>query len=193
MGKVTVINKSRKECTCNKCRKVIPVGSKYFRGELNFARPIIRCADCGLQSWEVTTSDYQLSVGAIVYRWQEDYSVDMYGLSDIISSLEEIRDDLQSRLDNMPEGLQEGEIGTLLQDRIDSLDSAIDELNDIDEDYIKEEVVDEYETPYDSEKSSEDDENDSEVEWDDDNEDMQSAFTEKLQDAIEEALSNIEI
>lgn len=50
MGKVTIIKKSRKECKCGKCGNIIPVGSRYYRGELNFARDIIRCDSCKLES-----------------------------------------------------------------------------------------------------------------------------------------------
>jgi hypothetical protein len=47
---------------------------------------------------------------------------------DVISSLEEIRDQCQESLDNMPEGLQQGSTGELLQERIDAMDSAISEF-----------------------------------------------------------------
>lgn len=144
MGKVKIINKSRKEFKCNRCGKVIPAGSKYYKGEINFGPTIVRCEECKLESWEVTTSDYQLSVGQLVYRWRDDYSI-MEGVNeDIASALEEIRDDLQDRLDNMPEGLQYGDTGQLLQDRIDSLDSAIDDLNNIDVDTMKQDIADEF-------------------------------------------------
>ena len=181
MGTVKIINKSRKETRCMKCGNIIPVGSKYYRGELNFARDIIRCDTCKLEAWEVTTSDYQLRVGALVYKWGETYDLSISGVEEIISELEDIRDDLQDKLDNMPEGLQQGDTGQLLQDRIDSLESAIDELSSIDEDCIKEEIASEY--------GSEDDE---EPEYDEDNAEMVEAFEEKISDAIDEALGCIE-
>lgn len=195
MGKVTIVAKSRKEFKCNKCRKDIPVGSKYYRGELNFARPIIRCADCGLESWEVTTSDFQLSVGRIANKWREDFDASADGVNDIISSLEEIRDDLECRLDNMPEGLRDADTGCLLQERIDMLESVISDLEDIDEDTLKEEVLDEYEPDSDEDiksESEDDDDDDEEKEWDDENEDLTSALAEKYEEYIDEALSNIE-
>lgn len=144
MGKVSIINKSRKEFKCNKCGKVIPAGSKYYKGEINFGPTIVRCEECKLESWEVTTSDYQLSVGQIVYRWRDDYNLEEGVNEDIASALEEIRDDLQDKLDNMPEGLQEGDVGQLLQERIDALDSAIEDLNSFDLDDAKQEIADEY-------------------------------------------------
>ena len=143
MGKIYKVEKSRKEYTCGRCRTKIEKGQPYLRGELNFSRPIIRCCKCGLQPWEVTTSDYQLSVGEIVYRWQDNYEVSEEGRDDLVGELESIRDDLQGRLDNMPEGLQEGDTGMMLQDRIDCLESAISELEEIDfEDDFGDEDID---------------------------------------------------
>ena len=141
MGKITRVMKSRKEYTCGRCRKTIEVGQPYLRGDLNFSKPVIRCCKCGLQPWEVTTSDYQLSVGEIVYHWQDNYDVSEEGRDEIVSELETIRDDLQDRLDNMPEGLQQGDTGQLLQDRIDSLEAAISDLENID--FDDEEEMDE--------------------------------------------------
>lgn len=143
MGKITKVQKSRKEYTCGRCRKKIEVGQPYLRGDLNFSRPVIRCCKCGLQPWEVTTSDYQLSVGEIVYRWQDNYDVSEEGRDSLIADLEEIRDDLQGRLDNMPEGLQEGDAGQLLQERIDCLESAISDLESIDFEIDEDEEMDE--------------------------------------------------
>ena len=80
----------------------------------------------------MTTSDYQLSVGEVVYRWQDNYDVSEDGRDGIISDLESIRDEQQERLDNMPEGLQQGDTGMLLQDRIDQLEAAISDLENID-------------------------------------------------------------
>lgn len=155
MGKVQVIQKSRKECKCNKCGRIIPVGSKYYKGEINFGPTIRRCESCGLEAWEVTTSDYQLQVGEIVYRWQDNYSKDQNGVEEIVSELESIRDDLQDRLDNMPEQLQEADTGMLIQERIEMLEDAISELENIDEDSIKEEKLREYAEQFDFDEDSE--------------------------------------
>lgn len=57
-------------------------------------------------------------------------------VSDITSELENLKDECQSSLDNMPEGLQENSSsGQLLQERIDALDSAVSELESVDIDY----------------------------------------------------------
>lgn len=193
MGKVQIIKKSRKEQRCSKCGKVIPVGSRYYKGLLNFHPDINRCTSCGLESWEVTTSDYQLQVGQIVYRWQDTYGVGTNSAEDISSELESIRDELQDKLDNMPEQLQESDSGMLLQERIESLESAIDELENIDIESLQESVLEEcYET-----------EDDEEVDWDElmddesvDDEtkyELSNALDEKISEEIESALSEINI
>lgn len=187
MGKVKKITKSRKECRCSKCRKVIPAGSSYLKGEINFHLPIVRCIACGLKGWEVTTSDYLLHVGAIVYEWSKTYTADSSGIEDIILDLEEIRENLQDNLDNMPEGLQQGDTGEMLQSRIDSLEFAVSELEDIEEDELVEEVI--------SDNSDED--NDYIQEWNDIPDELESQYEEFLQqkyvEYIDAALENIEM
>ena len=197
MGKINVVQKSRKEHKCSKCGATIAVGQKYYRGELNFAKPIIRCDKCKLESWEVTTSDYQKSVGEIVYKWRENFGVEEETAEQLSDELECIRDDLQDRLDNMPEGLQEGDIGQLLQERIDNVESCIDDLTSIDIDTIKSEVVsginsreelisipedgdsDDYDTIFDANESLQ--------------EEMTRYFTDLLSSAIDDALSYLEV
>lgn len=152
MGRITRVQKSRKEHTCGRCHKKIEVGQSYLRGDLNFSRPIIRCCKCGLDYWEVTTSDYQLSVGEVVYRWHYNYEANEEGRDSIVSDLDNIREELQYRLDSMPESLQYAETGELLQQRIDCLDSAISELQEIyfeDSDY-DEDCEDRYQEEIDS-------------------------------------------
>lgn len=206
MGKVQVITKSRKEYKCSKCGKVIPAGSRYYKGEINFGPTIIRCTECGLEHWEVTTSDYQLRAGEIVYRWRENYDTSEDGIASIVSDLEELRDELQDRLDNMPEGLQEGDIGQLLQERIDALDSAISDLESIDIDTIQEDALSDYRSDLDFEEDDSDLDEDSLQDYSDveeylkskDREDdwteLESEVEEAIGEAIEEALtSNIDV
>lgn len=188
MGKVQIIQKSRKEHKCKKCGKVIPVGSKYYKGSINFHPDIIMCTDCKLECWEVTTSDYQLQVGEIIYRWQENYGIDESTADNIASDLEGIRDELQDKLDNMPEQLQDSDTGTLLQERIDSLESAIDELNNIDIDMLKNDVIEEEcdteeELSWDELLSSDDVKEDILIE----------CFNNKMVEAIDEIMSTIEM
>ena len=49
-------------------------------------------------------------------------------LNDCISEIESVRDEYQESLDNMPEGLQQGDTGQQIQEKIDELESFIGEL-----------------------------------------------------------------
>lgn len=47
------------------------------------------------------------------------------------SELESLKDDTQGKFDNMPEGLQQGDTGTLLSERVDNVDSLINDLDGV--------------------------------------------------------------
>lgn len=89
-----------------------------------------------------------------LYSIQEDIEslttddLDQSTIDDLVGRLEELRDEAQDSLDNMPEQLQEGDVGQMLQERVDNVEDAISELEgldmEIDEDAIREEVNDEY-------------------------------------------------
>ena len=130
--------KARKEYKCSKCGEIIKVGNVYLKGTPFRRSPVIRCTKCGLRSWELSSSDYIQGVGRVCDCWEEDYDCDEDTAQSIADELSNIKDDVQSSLDNMPEGLQEGDTGQLLQERIDNLDCAISDLEAIDYDSIKE-------------------------------------------------------
>lgn len=78
----------------------------------------------------IISDDYIRNVGAIVEDWHEDYEIQDGVWDDIADALEEIKDECEERLYNMPEQLQEADSGMILQERIDTLESAIDGLRD---------------------------------------------------------------
>lgn len=182
MNKIQLINKSRKEYVCGRCHSIIPAGSSYYKGELNFSKPVIRCTKCKLESWEVTTSDYIKSVGEIVYHWQENYPItkEFDSHEGILSELEDIRDDIEERFNNIPESLHDAEIGEILQDRIDQLNEAINILETVDIEDIEADLAEDYNDP---------DTNDIDPISGDYTEDLDSAYV----DAIDVALSMLEI
>lgn len=92
--------------------------------------PIIRCTHCGLRSYELSTSDYVRRVGAIVEEWSENYALEDGVWEAIAEELSAIKDDCEESLENIPYELQDGEVGTLLQERIESLDDCISQLTD---------------------------------------------------------------
>lgn len=141
MGKVQYIKKARKQWKCNKCLSIIEVGESYYKGEINFGPTIVRCTKCRLQHWEVTTSEYSLRVGEFVNTWADEADLHDGLPEELASELEGIRDEVQERLDNMPEQLQYSPTGELLQERIDALESAQSDLECIDVDDIKRSAV----------------------------------------------------
>jgi len=140
MAKIQTVSKCRKEQRCGKCGKTIEVGSPYVYAEPAFRAKIVRCTTCGLKPYETSSSEFIQTIGALQDKWQEEYTGDT-AAEDIASTLEELRDQAQDSLDNMPEQLQYSESGELLQERIDSLEDAISELEGIDIDDIKQEVI----------------------------------------------------
>lgn len=53
-------------------------------------------------------------------------------IENIVSDLENLRDEAQERFDNIPESLQQAEVGQTLENRISSVEDAISELENID-------------------------------------------------------------
>lgn len=49
-----------------------------------------------------------------------------------VSDLQELADDCRSKFDNMPEGLQQGDTGQLLEQRADAIESYISDLESVD-------------------------------------------------------------
>lgn len=168
---------ARKEYTCSKCNTIIKKGDKYFRGDRFMASPIIRCQKCGIHSWECSSSEYTQTVGSVCDCWEETYGVNEDTVQSIIDELETLRDNCQDNLDNMPEGLQEGDTGQLLQERIDQLEDVISELESIDYDTIKENCEMDIETEEGSPEYQEE---------------LEGEITSRLTDDINEALSQLD-
>lgn len=169
--------KARKEYKCSKCGEVIKVGDTYLKGTPFRRSPVIRCIKCGLRGWELSSSEYVQGVGRVCECWEEDYGCDEDTAQSIADELSNILDDTQDSLDNMPEGLQEGDTGQLLQERIDNLDEAISELESIDYESIKEGELGD--TDYDSMS-------------DEAKEEMDTRIETALTDAINEALGGLD-
>ena len=134
--------KARKEYKCSKCGEVIKIGDTYLKGTPFRRSPVIRCTECGLRSWELSSSDYIQGVGRVCDCWEEDYGCDEDTAQSIADELDSIKEQCQDSLDNMPEGLQEGDTGQLLQERIDNLEYAISDLEAIDYGTLKENAKD---------------------------------------------------
>lgn len=194
MARIERIKKSArgKDLKCSKCGKPINVGDEYLKATPYKRSPIIRCTSCGLKSYETSGSEYVKECGSLVEDWRDSFSANADGVSEIVSTLEDLRDQCQESLDNMPEALQSGDTGQMLQDRIDNLESVIEELNNIDEEDCRSEAEEEvatdmgeYDPDSDDYKSEEDYQNAFDEALDDKTEDM-------FADKIDEALGQLE-
>lgn len=132
MGKVEFVKSARKERKCSKCGKDILKGNSYYKGVINFHPDIVRCCNCGLQYWEVTTSDFLYSVGEIANCWSELYGIDAGAVDELKDAIENLRDEQEEKLDNLPDSLRDAPTGELLQERYDNLDDVYNELDNID-------------------------------------------------------------
>jgi predicted RNase H-like nuclease (RuvC/YqgF family) len=129
---------------------------------------------------QLTQSNYLSQLYGIQDRMDElsfDEPEDLESILDEFKSdLENLKDECQNSLDNMPESLQSSPTGELLQERIDALDNAISEFDNIDTDY---------EDPDDEELKGELDEDATQ-------EDIDNLRQEKKQEWIDEKISDIQ-
>lgn len=86
---------------------------------------------------QLTTSPFL----SALYALEDDLpdAMEAADLEDLVNQLEELRDECETSLSNMPESLQYSPTGELLQERIDGLQSWIDEIASIDTSPLEEE------------------------------------------------------
>lgn len=103
--------------------------------------------------------------------------------SDIVSEISDLRDETENSLSNMPDSLQYGPTGELLQERIDALESWESEIDgiecDVDVDSIRSDVEGEFE--------KEEEESD-----DDYRERIDEEVAVRIQEIIDEAISELQ-
>ena len=130
MAKIQVLTKSsRGKAICSKCGKEILSREKYLKATPFRRSPITRCLLCGLKPYETSCSPYKKQVGKLIYDWKKIYGIYDGVVDDIINEVENIKYDIESNLDNMPEQFQDYSV---LQDRLGGLDDCLDILNGID-------------------------------------------------------------
>jgi hypothetical protein len=124
------IQKARKEYTCRKCKSTINVGDKYYKYAMFRSKPTIRCINCKPKPSDLTSSEYLTEI----YLLQEsDYGDYTDNVESLVETLEVIKEGCEERFESIPESLQYAPNGEMLQERIDCLESAISDLEDIDE------------------------------------------------------------
>jgi gas vesicle protein len=142
MARVHTVNKARKDVKGTDIKK----GDSYYWWKFRFGGK--QCSKTYPKRWQLTQSDflselYQIEDEISEYTCESVDELKEF-LEEKIQRIEEMRDECQEKIDNMPEQLQTSGSGETLQERIDNLESWIDELNaidiDIDEDSIREEA-----------------------------------------------------
>lgn len=115
---------------CDVCGKPLVVG-EHYKSVWNY-----------YNSWDVHIECYNKSPRSrwetSEYRGQVYDIIDNFTIDDIestISDIENLRDETQDKLDNMPEQLQSSNSGEILQERIDTLDSVISDLETLRDEY----------------------------------------------------------
>lgn len=181
MAKIQRFKKSNRgrELHCSKCGKLILPGDFYLKAEPYVGPAIIRCVGCGLKQYETSGSSYIQRIGALVEGWRDTYGDMTTAAEDIVSELEDIKDELEDNLYNIPEQLQDGAAGSLLQERIEELEDAISELESVDYYEIQDEVRDEAE--------------DEVGEFDPEDPDREYATEEEWEQAIQDEMWNIDV
>jgi hypothetical protein len=125
MPRVNYVKKARKD------NPAVKAGEPYYWWKFRFGPK--RYSKTRPARSQLTQSEFL----ATVWDLQDEFVVSSDNIEgdieDLVSTLEELRDQCQDSLDNMPESLQEtSDAGALLQERIENLDSAIDDLQAID-------------------------------------------------------------
>lgn len=140
--KISTVKSARKDQgQCEICRGAIKVGDGYRSIKPRFGVKRKRCMNCPV--WK--PSEMTNSKIATAYAAQEDANAMLDAMdvdednsafvSNVQSILiqcaeggEECKSDYEESLDNMPEGLQEGDSGQAIQEKIDLLDGWIQDL-----------------------------------------------------------------
>lgn len=144
MPRVNIIKKARKSPgKCGKCGCKIEAGQPYkhwsFRissGKAYISRKHIRCikAECSPKQSELTQSEFYSALYAIQETGfaGETFEALQSERDDIAGELNNLASEQDDKFNNMPEGLQQGSSGQLLEERKEALESAASELESAD-------------------------------------------------------------
>jgi hypothetical protein len=92
---------------------------------------------------QLTTSSFLSAVYDIEDSIAALQSLD--DIEDIVQSLRDLAEEEEEKYDNMPEGLQQGSTGQMIESRKDGCESAADELEQIETEFDEEEPEDDSE------------------------------------------------
>lgn len=135
MPKVTEVKRAIKPQKCGKCDCTIKKGEPYLWWAFFRRGKNVRCKkpECAPKASDLTASEFWQNV----YGLQEQgFNADTFAdlkseVEDAVSQLNEWADDIESRKDNMPQGLQDGPTGEQLSQRAEALRDAANNLEQV--------------------------------------------------------------
>lgn len=108
----------------------IKKGDTYWYVKLKLQRGgIVKRSRAPFKRSQLTTSDY---LGPL-YDWEDDKSaiVSMDDAQEFAERIRELGEEQQAKLDNMPEGLKDGDTGQMIQARAEACETAACEIEEI--------------------------------------------------------------
>lgn len=152
MARVTHVKRAQKDYPAHGIKKGEPYYWWKFRfGGKHFSKTYPKAS-------QLTQSEFWGTVNELQERSQPEFDSIESERDDIVSALDDLYNELDEKFNNMPEGLQQGDTGQLLESRRDSVESAKNDIENIDipdEDAVKKESDDDFE-PDDEEPEDED-------------------------------------
>lgn len=133
MPRVTYVKKCRKPCRCSKCGDKIKKGKPYRWWKFNFGARFNRCmkTECAPKPSDLTRSEWLGWVGDTQkegFNGYDTFSELSSRRDDLVGELNEKADELDEKFNNMPQPLQEGDTGILLQERAEACRNTASEL-----------------------------------------------------------------
>lgn len=213
MPRVNTVQKTQKARKCGKCGETIEIGQPYRWWKFRYGGKRERCMkpECSPKASDLTQSAFlggmadaeQAHADAIrnVQEGGGDLNSFAEELRGIAETVRELGEEAQSSLDNMPEGLQQGDTGQMLEGRVssceeiaDALESAADEaenaLSELPDDEPQEDWTDEQLNSLAGTLGEDEKEEDESRE--DYLERLKDALEQKRQEAIDQAVSEAE-
>jgi uncharacterized protein YicC (UPF0701 family) len=112
----------------------IAKGETYYTWSIKLQRGgLVKRSKTYPKPQQLTTSEYRIAVLDLIDRINDAEDID--ALRSVADDIRELANEQQEKLDNMPEGLQQGATGELIQERqqeceswADDVDAACDQL-----------------------------------------------------------------
>lgn len=140
MPRVTVVKSARKSPgKCSKCGCMINVGDSYRWWQFAFSTKSVRCgkSECAPKPADLTRSEWQqMMIGheetfdSIRNDLGNDLGAAASDLESLADEVEGYGEEQQEKYDNMPEGLQAGTTGQLLEERSEQASEIAEALRD---------------------------------------------------------------